>query len=115
MGRSIDNRGRARSGSSRGTHNWPSAGAHRGDEPDLLQVYTDVFKGKTSGLSAGFALTLVAETTSGALLSAEAVGAGGVLPEEVGTQAAEALLQQVRRVRREGLGVRLRVRVRVRR
>ena len=63
------------------------------------QVYTDVFKGKTSGLSAGFALTLVAETTSGALLSAEAVGAGGVLPEEVGTQAAEALLQQVRRVR----------------
>merc|ERR1719215_1966369 len=54
--------------------------------PDVW-VYTDVFKGKTSGLSAGFALTLVAETTSGALLSAEAVGAGGVLPEEVGTQA----------------------------
>ena len=67
--------------------------------PNPNQVYTDVFKGKTSGLSAGFALTLVAETTSGALLSAEAVGAGGVLPEEVGTQAAEALLQQVRRVR----------------
>jgi RNA 3'-terminal phosphate cyclase-like protein len=63
--------------------------------PDVW-VYTDVFKGKTSGLSAGFALTLVAETTSGALLSAEAVGAGGVMPEEVGTQAAEALLQQVR-------------------
>ena len=32
--------------------------------PDVW-VYTDVFKGKTSGLSAGFALTLVAETTSG--------------------------------------------------
>ena len=63
--------------------------------PDVW-VYTDVFKGKTSGNSPGFALTLVAETTSGALLSAEAVGAAGVLPEEVGTQAAEALLQQVK-------------------
>ena len=52
--------------------------------------------GKTSGLSAGFALTLVAESTSGALVSAEAVGAGGVLPEAVGAQAAEGLLQQIR-------------------
>lgn len=47
--------------------------------PDVW-VYTDVHKGKSSGLSPGFGLTLVAETTSGALLSAEVVGAGGVLP-----------------------------------
>eukprot|EP00966_Prymnesium_polylepis_P061560 1428580-Prymnesium_polylepis.1 len=38
--------------------------------PDVW-VYTDIHKGKTSGLSPGFGLTLVAETTSGALLSAE--------------------------------------------
>jgi len=62
--------------------------------PDVW-VYTDLFKGKTSGASAGFALTLVAETTSGALVSAEVVGAGGVMPEDVGTRAAEALLEQI--------------------
>jgi len=62
--------------------------------PDVW-VYTDVHKGKTSGLSPGFGLTLVAETLSGALLSAEVVGAGGVLPEDVGSAAADALLQQI--------------------
>lgn len=63
--------------------------------PDVW-VYTDLFKGKTSGSSPGFACTLVAESTSGALLAGEAVGAGGVLPEDIGKRAAEALLLQVR-------------------
>ncbi|KAJ3182117.1 rRNA-processing endoribonuclease [Gaertneriomyces sp. JEL0708] len=38
--------------------------------PDVY-IYTDVYKGAESGLSPGYALTLVAETTTGALLSAE--------------------------------------------
>ncbi len=38
--------------------------------PDVY-VYTDVYKGLESGRSPGYALTLVAETTTGALLSAE--------------------------------------------
>lgn len=63
--------------------------------PDVW-VYTDIHKGKTSGLSPGFGLTLVAETTSGSILSAEVVGAGGVLPEDVGSSAANALLEQIR-------------------
>jgi RNA 3'-terminal phosphate cyclase-like protein len=63
--------------------------------PDVW-VYTDLYKGKTSGASAGFALTLVAESTTGALLSAEVAGAAGALPEEVGASAAEALLEEVR-------------------
>ncbi|KAL1529479.1 hypothetical protein AB1Y20_000425 [Prymnesium parvum] len=63
--------------------------------PDVW-VYTDIHKGKTSGLSPGFGLTLVAETTNGALLSAEVVGAGGVLPEDVGASAADALIEQIK-------------------
>lgn len=62
--------------------------------PDVW-VYTDLHKGKTSGLSAGFGLALVAETTSGALISAEHAGAAGVLPEDVGVTVADALLEQV--------------------
>ncbi|KND04309.1 18S rRNA biogenesis protein RCL1 [Spizellomyces punctatus DAOM BR117] len=38
--------------------------------PDVY-IYTDVYKGPESGLSPGYALTLVAESTTGALLSAE--------------------------------------------
>ena len=63
--------------------------------PDVW-IYTDLYKGKTSGLSAGFALTLVAESTSGALVSSEVAGGAGVLPEEVGASAADALLEEVR-------------------
>ena len=38
--------------------------------PDVY-VYTDVYKGPESGKSPGYALNLVAESTTGALLSAE--------------------------------------------
>ena len=38
--------------------------------PDVY-IYTDVYKGPESGLSPGYALTLVAESTQGVLLSAE--------------------------------------------
>jgi RNA 3'-terminal phosphate cyclase-like protein len=62
--------------------------------PDVW-VYTDVHKGKTSGASPGFAVALVAETTAGALLSAELCGGAGTLPEDVGVTAADALLVQI--------------------
>lgn len=62
--------------------------------PDVW-VYTDLHKGKSSGASPGFGLALVAETTSGALLSAEAVGAAGLMPEDLGVTVADALLEQI--------------------
>jgi len=62
--------------------------------PDVW-VYTDVHKGKTSGASAGFGVSLVAETTSGALLAAELMGQAGELPEHVGLACADGLLAEV--------------------
>ncbi|KAL3931706.1 MAG: hypothetical protein SGPRY_001009 [Prymnesium sp.] len=63
--------------------------------PDVW-IYTDIYKGNTSGLSPGFGVTLVAETMNGALLSAEVVGSGGVMPENVGSSAADSLLEQIK-------------------
>ena len=62
--------------------------------PDVW-VYTDLHKGKTSGLSPGFGIALCAETTSGAFLSSELCGAAGVLPEHVGLSCADGLLEQI--------------------
>ena len=62
--------------------------------PDVW-VYTDVHKGKTSGASPGFGVCLVAETTSGCLLSAEIAGYAGALPEHLGLTCADGLLEQV--------------------
>jgi len=58
-------------------------------------IYTDHYKGNESGLSPGFALSLVAESTTGCTLSSELTGAGGILPEEVGLQTANRLLNEV--------------------
>ena len=63
--------------------------------PDVW-VYTDVHKGATSGASPGFGVALVAETTSGALLSSEMCGYAGALPEDLGLTCADGLLEQVR-------------------
>ena len=62
--------------------------------PDVW-VYTDVHKGKSSGASPGYGIALVAETTSGALLSSEIIGEAGYLPEHVGLTGADALLDQI--------------------
>lgn len=62
--------------------------------PDVW-VYTDLHKGKSSGASPGYGLALVAETTSGALLSAEHAGSVGVLPEDLGVTVADALLEEI--------------------
>lgn len=80
-----------------------------------VYVFTDAAGGAAAGLSPGYGAVLVAETTSGALISAEAcatqgepealraaAGGGGsadplVVPEDVGRAAAQLLLDEVAR------------------
>jgi len=58
-------------------------------------IYTDHYKGSESGLSPGFALSLVAESTTSCALGAECIGTGGLLPEDLGVQAANRLLNEI--------------------
>jgi RNA 3'-terminal phosphate cyclase-like protein len=58
--------------------------------PDIY-LYSDVYKGEESGKSPGYALSLVAETTTSVLHCAEAVSQPGVAPEDVALQAARSL------------------------
>lgn len=66
--------------------------------PDVY-IYTDHYKGKDSGASAGFALTLVAESTTGCFISAQTSASRDhpdlTLPEDVGKHCAKLLLHQV--------------------
>ncbi|CAO3638252.1 unnamed protein product [Cunninghamella echinulata] len=62
--------------------------------PDIF-IYTDVYKGAESGKSPGFALSLVAESTTGALLSAEKAAEGGQTPEDIGIMASKLLLNEI--------------------
>ncbi|KAJ1759899.1 hypothetical protein LPJ77_001058 [Coemansia sp. RSA 2523] len=64
--------------------------------PDIY-IYTDVYKGAESGLSPGFGISLVAETTTGALLTAELCAQAGDAPEDVGRDAAQRLLHEIAR------------------
>eukprot|EP00095_Tigriopus_kingsejongensis_P008925 maker-scaffold199_size265817-snap-gene-0.14 protein:Tk08925 transcript:maker-scaffold199_size265817-snap-gene-0.14-mRNA-1 annotation:"rna 3 -terminal phosphate cyclase-like protein" len=69
--------------------------------PDIY-IYTDNYKGAQSGKSAGFGLTLTAETTTGAFLSAEvcseAKGSENVsIPEDLGVEGAKLLLEEIYR------------------
>ncbi|EPZ35411.1 RNA 3'-terminal phosphate cyclase type 2 domain-containing protein [Rozella allomycis CSF55] len=62
--------------------------------PDIY-VHTDVFKGHESGKSPGYGIILVAESTTGVLLSSEMIGEAGQVPEEMGKTNAARLLQQI--------------------
>jgi RNA 3'-terminal phosphate cyclase-like protein len=92
--------------------------------PDIY-IYTDVYRGAESGKfvlplhsdfllafylltirilgllplhrSPGFALTLVAESTTGVLLSSECTGGAGQTPEDVGTACALQLMAEISR------------------
>ncbi|KAJ1442230.1 18S rRNA biogenesis protein RCL1, partial [Ochromonadaceae sp. CCMP2298] len=75
--------------------------------PDVF-INTDTYKGKLGGDSPGYSVSLVAESTSGALLSVErtavsrvggvgGVGGGVELPEDIGREAAMMLLSEVQR------------------
>lgn len=60
-----------------------------------VQIHTDHYKGQESGKSPGFGLALIAESNTGARISAECVGAAGELPEDVGVRAAKMLLEEI--------------------
>ncbi|KAI8814937.1 RNA 3'-terminal phosphate cyclase/enolpyruvate transferase [Cladochytrium replicatum] len=73
--------------------------------PDVY-IYTDVYKGAESGLSPGYALTLVAETDNGNLISAEcayqprkfsANDYGFPTAEDLGVRGARLLLHEIRK------------------
>ncbi|KAI0256940.1 RNA 3'-terminal phosphate cyclase [Lactifluus subvellereus] len=64
--------------------------------PDIY-LYSDVYKGEDSGKSPGYALSLVAETTTSALHCAEAVSRPGVAPEDIALRATRSLLGEIER------------------
>lgn len=64
--------------------------------PDIF-IYTDHYRGSESGLSPGFALSLVTESTSSALLSAEHCGGAGQVPEDIGIKAAKMLQEEIKK------------------
>lgn len=68
-------------------------------KPYTSNVYlnTDHYKGKDAGLSPGFGVILVAETTTGSLYATEAIGSGGMLPEAVGEMATKQLMEEIYR------------------
>ncbi|MCO5572838.1 hypothetical protein L7F22_026597 [Adiantum nelumboides] len=73
--------------------------------PDVY-IFTDHYSGKGSGNSPGYGITLVAETTTGCLISAEAVThdvkqvdnekQSPLLPEDLGTHASRLLLEEIK-------------------
>lgn len=62
--------------------------------PDVY-IYTDTSKGSESGKSPGFGLSLVAESTTGVLLSADFCAKPGQTPEELGVECAKLLYHQI--------------------
>ena len=64
--------------------------------PDVY-VWTDHYRGPEAGLSPGFGLSLVAETTTNVLISADCVARPAELPEDLGVRAAKYLLEEVAR------------------
>ncbi|KAG9318696.1 18S rRNA biogenesis protein [Chiua virens] len=64
--------------------------------PDIY-LYSDVYKGDESGKSPGYALSLLAESTTSAIHCAEAVAKPGCTPEDVALLASRALLSEIRR------------------
>ncbi|KZT26405.1 18S rRNA biogenesis protein [Neolentinus lepideus HHB14362 ss-1] len=64
--------------------------------PDIY-LYSDVYKGQESGKSPGYALSLLAESTTGALHCSEAVSQPGVAPEDIALIATRSLLSEIQK------------------
>ncbi|KAF7305024.1 hypothetical protein MKEN_01217400 [Mycena kentingensis (nom. inval.)] len=64
--------------------------------PDIY-LYSDVYKGEESGKSPGYALSLLAESTTSVLYCAEAASQPGVAPEDIALNATRALLAEIER------------------
>jgi RNA 3'-terminal phosphate cyclase-like protein len=60
-------------------------------------IYTDNYRGAEAGKSPGFGLSMVAESTTGALSSAECIARPAELPEDLGQRAAKSLLAEIAR------------------
>ncbi|KAG1735837.1 18S rRNA biogenesis protein [Suillus occidentalis] len=63
--------------------------------PDIY-LYSDVYKGDESGKSPGYALSLLAESTTSAIHCSEAVSTPGETPEDIALLATRALLSEIR-------------------
>ena len=64
--------------------------------PDVF-INTDHHRGSEGGHSAGYTLSLVAESTTGVLLSVERTAEQGELPENIGKECAFLLLEEIKR------------------
>eukprot|EP01126_Amoeba_proteus_P035862 TRINITY_DN3628_c0_g1_i4.p1 TRINITY_DN3628_c0_g1~~TRINITY_DN3628_c0_g1_i4.p1 ORF type:complete len:156 (-),score=13.53 TRINITY_DN3628_c0_g1_i4:122-589(-) len=60
-------------------------------------IYSDNYRGNEAGLSSGYGLTLVAETTTGCSLSTELMAEKGMLPEEVAEKCTKTLFNEILR------------------
>jgi RNA 3'-terminal phosphate cyclase-like protein len=64
--------------------------------PDVY-IYSDVFKGEEAGRSSGYSLFLQAETTTGAVVSADGVGQAEQPVEDMALYVTRQLLKQIQR------------------
>ena len=64
--------------------------------PDVY-INSDHYRGADGGASAGYSLSLFAESTSGVILSTERTSAPGELPEDIGEEGAFLLLEEISR------------------
>lgn len=62
--------------------------------PDIY-IHSDSYKGEEAGLSPGFGISLVAESTTGSLLHADGIGQAGDTPEDLGQAVAKRLLREI--------------------
>lgn len=60
-----------------------------------VDITADVMRGENSGKSPGFGITLVAESKKGWRFFSEGIGGAGEVPEDLGTQVAFELLEEV--------------------
>lgn len=60
-------------------------------------IFTDHYTGEESGKSAGYGVTLLAETTEHYNYCAEMMGIEGQLPEDLGMACSELLLEEIAR------------------
>jgi RNA 3'-terminal phosphate cyclase-like protein len=63
--------------------------------PDVW-LHTDHSSGLGGGHSPGYGLMLVAESTTGCMLSVDAYAAEGMVPEDLGTLGSKLMLEEVR-------------------
>lgn len=62
--------------------------------PDVY-IHADHYKGKDAGLSSGYGVMLLAESTNGTVFSAELTAQENMLPEDLGKMIAHLLLEEV--------------------